>query len=107
MPVQLPAPKWPLELLEAGPSEDPFILLSGAATIAGAPYRVLAVRVDPATLGVDYRYDLGEEVYADYQLEDTFDELTFLDDIDKSVLVSIQHGHYVIWMLPAAGEGRS
>ena len=105
MPVQLPAPEWPSELLEAGPPEDPFILLSGPARIDKAPYRVLAVRVNPNTLGVDYRYDLGEDVYADYQLEDTLDALTFLDDIDKSVLVPIEHGHYVIWMLPFGDTG--
>jgi len=105
MPVQLPAPEWPSELLEAGPPEDPFILLSGPARIGKAPYRVLAVRVNPNTLGVDYRYDLGEDVYADYQLEDTLDALTFLDDIDKSVLVPIEHGHYVIWTLPFGDTG--
>jgi hypothetical protein len=105
MPVQLPAPEWPSELLEAGPPEDPLILLSGPARIGKAPYRVLAVRVNPNTLGVDYRYDLGEDVYADYQLEDTLDALTFLDDIDKSVLVPIEHGHYVIWMLPFGDTG--
>jgi hypothetical protein len=45
-------------------------------------------------------------VYADYQLEDTLVELTFLDDIDKSVLVPIEHGHYVIWMLPSGDTGQ-
>jgi hypothetical protein len=100
MPVQCPAPVWPSELLEAGPPDDPFILLSGPARIGGAPYRVLAVRINPNTLGINYRDDLAEDVFADYQLEDILDELTFLDDIEKSVLVAIEHGHYVIWMLP-------
>jgi hypothetical protein len=63
------------------------------------------VRINPNTLGVDYRYDLAEDTYADYQLEDTLDELTFLDDIDRSVLVSIERGHYVIWLLPC-GDAR-
>jgi hypothetical protein len=106
MPVQLPAPEWPYELLESGPPEDPFILLSGPATIGEAPYRVLAVRVNPNTLGIDYRYDLGEDVYADFQLDEMLDEFTFLDDIDKSVLVPIEHGHYVIWMLPSGATGQ-
>jgi hypothetical protein len=87
----------------SGPSEDPFILLSGPASIGEVPYRVLAVRINPNTLGVDYRYD---KVYADYRLEDTLDELTFLDDIDESVLVPIEHDHYVIWMLPSGDTGR-
>lgn len=102
MPVKLLVPDWPAELLEAGPPEDPLILLSGPANIGGAPYRVLAVRMNPNTLAVDYRYDLGEDVYADYQLEDTLEELTFLDDIEKSVLVPLGQGQYVVWMLPSA-----
>jgi hypothetical protein len=106
MPVKLPAPEWPPEPLEAGPPEDSFILLSGRANIGEAPYRVLAIRINPNTLGLDYRYDLGEDVYADYQLEDTLDELTFLDDIDKSVLVPTEGGHYVIWMLPSGDTGQ-
>jgi hypothetical protein len=37
------------------------------------------------------------DVYADYQLEDMLDELTFMDDIDKSVLVPMSGGAYVRW----------
>ena len=100
MPVRLPEPRWPAELLEEGPPEDPSILLGGAAEIGKAPHRVLAVRLNPSTLSVDYRADLEEGIYGDYQLEDMLDELTFLDDIDKSVLVPIEGGYYVIWMMP-------
>ncbi len=106
MPVRLPAPSWPSELEEEGPPEDPAILLGGAAEIGRAPHRVLAVRLDPLTLAVDYRADLQEEVYADYQLEDMLDELTFLEDIDKTVLVPMAAGHYVIWMMPFGAAGR-
>lgn len=104
MPVCLPQPRWPSELLEEGPPEDPSILLGGAAEIGKAPHRVLAVRLNPNTLAVDYRRDLEEDVYADYQLEGVLDELTFLDDIDKSVLVPIGGGHYVVWMIPFSFE---
>ena len=100
MPVRLPEPRWPAELLEEGPPEDPSILLGGAAEIGKAPHRVLAVRLNPSTLSVDYRANLEEDIYGDYQLEDMLDELTFLDDIDKSVLVPIEGGYYVIWMMP-------
>jgi hypothetical protein len=92
--------------LEEGPPEDPAILLGGAAEIGKAPHRVMAVRLNPKTLAVDYRADLEEDVYADYQLEGMLDELTFLDDIDKSVLVPIEGGHYVIWMMPFSDRGR-
>jgi hypothetical protein len=100
MPIRFPEPRWPSELLEEGPPEDPSILLSGAAEIGQSPHRVMAVRLNPGTLAVDYRADLEEDVYADYQLEGMLDELTFLDDIDKSVLVPIEGQHYVIWMIP-------
>lgn len=100
MPVSLPEPVWPTELLEAGPQEDASILLSGAAEIGKAPYRVLAVRLNPSTLAIDYRADIEEDIYDEYQLEDRLDELTFLDDIDKSVLVPMAGGYYVVWMLP-------
>jgi hypothetical protein len=106
VPIRLPEPRWPSELLEQGPPEDPSILLSGAAEIGKAPYRVLAVRLNPNTLAVDYRADLNEDVYADYEVESILDELTVLDDIDKSVLVPIAGGHYVIGMLPFSDAGR-
>jgi hypothetical protein len=106
MPISFPEPRWPSELTEEGPPEDPSILLGGAAEIAKAPYRVLAVRLSPSTLAVDYRADLNQDVYADYEIEGTLDELTVLNDIDKSVLVPIAGGHYVVWMLPFSVVGR-
>ena len=33
MPIRLPEPRWPSELTEEGPPEDPSILLGGAAEI--------------------------------------------------------------------------
>lgn len=105
MPVKRPVPGWPEERLEAGPTEDPLILLSGQAHVGGAPYRVVAVRMNPVTLAVDYRYDVGEEVHADYQLENTLEELTFLDDIEKTVLVPPGQGQYGVWTLPSANTG--
>ena len=106
MPVRLPEPLWPSELQEEGPPEDPGILLAGAAEIGKARHRVLAVRLNPNTLAVDYQTEVEEEIYADYQLEDMLDELTFLDEIDKSVLVPMADGHYVIWMIPSGDPTR-
>jgi hypothetical protein len=105
MVVRLPEPRWPSELLEEGPPEDPSILLSGGAEIGTASHRVVAVRLNPGTLTVDYRAEVGEDIYADYGLEDMLEELTFLDDIDASVLVATECGHYVIWMMPFSGAG--
>lgn len=100
MPVDMPQPSWPAQLTEQGPSEDPTILLSGMATIGPAPHRILAVRIDPTTLAVDYRPDLDEDIYAEYQLDEMVDDLTFLDDLDASVLVPIASGSYVLWVMP-------
>jgi hypothetical protein len=106
MPIPLPELNWPPELLEEGPPEDPSILLGGPAAIGKAPHRVVAVRINPRTLGVDYRTDLDEDVYADWQMEDMLDELTFLEDIDRSVLVPLSGGSYVIWLMPFGDTGR-
>ena len=106
MAIPLPDLRWPSELTEEGPPEDPTILLGGAADIGTAPHRVVAVRLNPATLAVDYRADVAEEIYAEYELESMLDELTFLDDIDKSVLVPIGGASYVVWMIPFSDTGR-
>jgi hypothetical protein len=102
MPVHLPEPHWPAELLERGPDEDPSILLSGVAEIGTVPHRILAVRVNPSHAQVDYRADLDEAVYADYQLEVMLDELNVFDNVDRSVMVPLESGNYVIWMVPSA-----
>jgi hypothetical protein len=99
MPVDLPTPQWPAALMEQGPPEDPTILLGGAAIIGQAPHRVLAMRINSRTLAVDYRPDVDQDVYADYQLDEMLDELTFMDDIDKSVLVPMSGAAYVLWMM--------
>lgn len=106
MPVHLPEAVWPSDLLEEGPIEDPSILLGGIAAIGTAKQRVLAIRINPRTLAVDYRTDLDEYVYAECQVEDMLDELTFLEDIDQSVLVPLASGSYVIWMMPAGDMQR-
>ncbi|PPQ28679.1 hypothetical protein [Rhodopila globiformis] len=105
MPVNLPAPQWPAALVEQGPPEDPAILLGGAAVIGQAPHRILAMRINPRTLSVDYRPDVDPDAYGDYQLEEMLDELTFMDDIDKSVLVPMGGGAYVLWMMPDSDAG--
>lgn len=102
MPIRLPETTWPSQLTEEGPPEDPAVLLSGMASIGPAPHRVLAVRINPSTLSVDYRADLDEAVYAEYQLEEMVDDLTFLDELDASVLVPMGAGEYVVWMMPYA-----
>ena len=105
MPIKIPQTVWPTELTEEGPSQDVSILLTGMANIGPAPHRVLAVRLDPTTLSVDYRPDLDESAYAEYQLDELVDDLTFLDDLDASVLVPMGDGEYVVWMMPFSNLG--
>jgi hypothetical protein len=64
------------------------------------------MRINPNTLAIDYRHYVDEEAYEDYQLEEMLDELTFMDDIDKSVLVPMGGAHYVIWMMPFSTAGQ-
>jgi hypothetical protein len=106
MAIFFPEPRWPSELLEEGPEEDRSVLLRGAAEIAGARHRILAVRVGRSTLEVDVRDDLDESIYDDYRLQDMLDELGFFENVDQSVLVHLETGHYVIWMVPWGSELR-
>jgi hypothetical protein len=105
MPVSLPEPRWPTQLHEEGPPDDPAILLGGTAEIGAVSHRVLAMRINPNTLTIDYRQDVNEEAYDAYQLEEMLDELTCMDDIDTSVLVPMGGGHYVVWMMPFSETG--
>ena len=100
MPIRFPEPRWPVELLEEGPEEDPSILLGGVAEIGNAQYRISAVRVSPRPLQVDFRADLKKYVYADHELEVMLEELSFFGSIDRSVVVPLESGNYVIWMVP-------
>ena len=108
MPIPFPTAQWPAELTEAGPDADPSILLSGSAKIGDAHHHVLAVRVSRSNLQVDFRPDLDEEeTYAGFLLEEMLEELEFFDEFDRSALVSLTSGDYVMWMTPASNVNRS
>ncbi|MDQ2804090.1 MAG: hypothetical protein M3Y41_15960, partial [Pseudomonadota bacterium] len=92
--------------LEEGPEEDPSILLSGVAEFGTAPHRVLAVRVNATNLRVDFLAGVDADIYADHELEVMLDELRFFGSIDRSVVVRLESGDYVIWMVPSQ-NGRS
>jgi hypothetical protein len=100
MPVALPDIVLPNELTENGPTEDPEILLSGLVNIGPAPYRIFALRIDPASLEVDYHEDVDEDAYDELELDDRLDDLTMRDDLDASLLVPMNDAHYVVWMAP-------
>jgi hypothetical protein len=100
MPIPLPDVVLPPELTEEGPADDSEILLSGLVNIGPAPYRMFALRIDPSSLEVDYRDDVDEEAYEDYDLDDMLEDLTARDDLDASVLVPMNGASYVVWMMP-------
>jgi hypothetical protein len=108
MPIRFPEPHWPVELLEEGPDEDRSILLGGVAEIGNALHRILAIRVSTRHLHlqVDFRNDLKKYIYADHELEVMLDELRFFGSIDRSVVVPLESGSYVIWMVPSGDERR-
>ncbi len=107
MPIRFPEPRWPVELLEEGPEEDPSILLGGVAEIGNARHRISAVRVNLRPLRVDFRADLKKYIYADHELEAMLDELNFFGSIDQSAVVPLENGTYVVWMMPAGDERSS
>jgi hypothetical protein len=100
MAVAFPQPSWPDTLTERGPEEDRSILLDGRVGIGPTLHRLLAVRVDRDTLSVDFRADVDEDCYADYDLDVMLDELEFFDDIDAAGLLVLDTGNYVVWMVP-------
>jgi hypothetical protein len=102
MPIPCPAPAWPKEFLEVGPEADPTILLTAPAEIAGAPYKLVAMRVDPHRLKPDVSPELEEEIYGDYLLDEMLEELGFVQgDIGQSAVVHLVPGWYLMWMVPA------
>lgn len=105
MAIEFPAPRWPAALTEEGPEADPSILLSGEAAIGEAAHRILAVRVRKSKLEVDFRADLDEDAaYGEFPLEAMLEELEFFEDFDRSAVVSLASGDYVVWMIPSGDE---
>ena len=107
MPIRFPEPRWPVELLEEGPEEDPSILLGGVAEIGNARHRILAIRVSWRPISVDFRADLKKYIYADHDLELMLDELKSFCSLDPSVSVPLESGNYIICMVPSADERSS
>jgi hypothetical protein len=103
MPTALPDIVLPNELHEDGPEDDPEILLSALVNIGPAPYRICALRIDPASLEVDYREDVDEEAYDELDLDELLDDLTMRDDLDASVLVPMNGASYIVWIKPHLG----
>ena len=50
------------------------------------------MRISLDRLEPDFRDDLEEEVYADHRIFVIFDELVFLDNFDRSSVLSLESG---------------
>ena len=104
MPIRMPQLRWPAELQEEGPHQDPSIILVAAVVIDSASYRIQAMRIDLDSLEPDFRADLEEDNYADHRIYDIFEELIFLDNFDRSSVLSLESGNYIFWMAPVSLE---
>lgn len=101
MTVRCPPIVWPTELDEAGPPEDPSILLVGSAEIAGMAHQVMAIRVKPdLRLQPDIRDDVPKAVYEDAHLHVRLEELSYLADAMTLMSIRLDSGAYVVWMMP-------
>jgi hypothetical protein len=101
MTIPCPIPQWPLGLLEVGPEQDPSVFLRSVAEIAGAAYELIAIRIDPITMGADLRDDVPMHVYRKLRISGILDEVSVFTDISDRSLVPLPTGAYVMLMFPA------
>ncbi len=102
MSVPCPPMEWPSTLEEAGPAEDPTIVLAGAAQIGGTPFRVTAIRVEPRLRSMpDYRPGLDPIVYECDVLERLLDDLGEVANTDHPRTIELSAGAYVMYMTSA------
>lgn len=101
MTIPFPTPQFPAALLEVGPQEDRTILLRGIAEIAGSFYDVVAIRIDPITMGADFRDDLSRSVYANHRVQDLLEDVGEHTEITDASLLHLSSGRYVLIMLPS------
>ena len=104
MTILCPTAQWPTSLQAAGPQQDPTILLRGPATVAGASYAVLAIRIDPVRMAPDLRDDVPASAYAQTELAEIMDALMSWTAITDEVLLPLDDGYYVFLMLPAGAD---
>jgi hypothetical protein len=114
MPILCPNCRWPAELDERGPAEDPAILLTGTAYLGSTPLQIVAIRIDPTSGRVpDYKPDVPAAAYAgsqvDVALSVLLDEFEYVVNELGDVLgegqpstVALPSGAYRLCALPAS-----
>ena len=103
MPIRTPAIQWPAELREAGPEEDPTIMLVGHARIADVDFTVTALRMRDGMRLPDYRDSVPRRHYEATMGAKLGDIEDLVDSIAPSLL-SMHAARYLLWMVPVAHE---
>ncbi|MDE2111409.1 MAG: hypothetical protein KGJ79_09725 [Alphaproteobacteria bacterium] len=101
MDIRAPSIQWPTALTGAGPDEDPSIMLTGTAKIAGVDFLVSALRMRDGMRIPDYREDVPEKIY-ETALDNMLDDVEDLVSSMEPELLAINGGRYLLWMVPAA-----
>ena len=99
MPISAPEIDWPSEFREQGPDEDPAILLTGQAKIAGVAFKVTALRMCKGTRTPDYREHVPEESY-EASLDNMPEDIEDLVESIQPELVALNEADYLLWMVP-------
>lgn len=114
MPIVCPSCRWPAELDERGPTEDPAIFLTGTAYLGATPIQIVAVRIDPTSGRIpDYKPGVPAAAYAesrlDAVLEVLLDEIEYLaSELDQLLgqwepsVVELASGRYRLCALSAS-----
>lgn len=103
MPIAAPSIQWPAQFIEEGPAEDPTILLSGRARLAGVGFKVTALRMRAGLRTPDYREDVPKKTY-EPALDGMIDDIEDLMDSIEPQLLAIDGAQYLLWMVPAERE---
>ncbi|MDE1938576.1 MAG: hypothetical protein KGI68_06110 [Alphaproteobacteria bacterium] len=101
MDIRAPSIQWPAALNSAGPNEDPGIMLTGTARIAGVDFLVSALRMRDGMRIPDYKDDVSEKIY-ETALNSMLDDVEDLVNSMEPELLAINGGRYLLWMVPVA-----
>lgn len=113
MTIQLPPCEWPAGLEERGPPEDPSILLTGTARLAGNEMQVVAIRIDRSRrCAPGYRPEAPDGCYRanglNVVLEVALEEIDYIAGEfgellgkDEPSVIEFENGPYLLWMMPA------
>jgi hypothetical protein len=99
MSIALSSIRWPAVLNEEGPTQDPTIVLTGSAEIAGVPFTVKALRMRPNLRTPDYRPDLSETVY-EASIDGMVDDIEDLVGTINLARIIINDNQYLLWVEP-------